>query len=66
MKTYSSREIIRMLIEDGWYLHEVEGSHHQYKHPSKKGKVTVKHPTKEIPINTLKRIEQQSGLSFGR
>jgi len=43
MKAYSSREIIRILETDGWYLYEIEGSHHQYEHPSKKGKVTVKH-----------------------
>lgn len=64
MKAYSSREIIRILETDGWYLYEIEGSHHQYKHPSKKGKVTVKHPTKNIPITTLKNIERQSGLKL--
>lgn len=42
----------------------VEGSHHQYKHPTKKGRTTVKHPDKDIPIKTLKSIEEQSGLKF--
>ena len=53
-----------MLKADGWYLYEVERSHHQFKHPVKKGKVTVKHPNKDIPPKTLKRISQQSGLTF--
>ena len=64
MKSYSSREVISMLKADGWELVATEGSHHQYKHPTKKGKVTVKHPCKDIPPKTLKSIEAQSGLSF--
>jgi len=64
MKAYSSKEIITILKKDGWYLNDIEGSHHQYKHPQKKGKVTVKHPTKTIPITTLKCIERQSSLKF--
>ncbi len=64
MKSYSSREIIQMLEADGWYVYDIEGSHHQFKHPTKKGKVTVKHPAKDIPLATLKSIERQSGLKF--
>ena len=64
MKSYSSREVIKMLIADGWYEVNVVGSHHQYKHPTKKGRVTVKHPDKDIPTKTLKNIEKQSGLKF--
>jgi predicted RNA binding protein YcfA (HicA-like mRNA interferase family) len=64
MKSYSSREIIKFLLEDGWYEVNVFGSHHQYKHPVKKGRVTVKHPDKDIPPATLKSIEKQSGLHF--
>lgn len=64
MKSYSSREIIRILIADGWYEVNVVGSHHQFKHPAKKGRVTIKHPDKDIPLPTLKSIERQSGLCF--
>ena len=64
MKSYSSREVIKMLKADGWYEVNVEGSHHQFKHPTKKGRTTVKHPDKDIPLKTLRRIEEQSGLSF--
>ena len=64
MKAYTSREIIKILEADGWYLYDVEGSHHQFKHPNKTGKVTVKHPTKSIPITTMKSIERQSGIRF--
>lgn len=64
MKSYSSREVIKLLKADGWYEVDSEGSHFQYKHPVKKGRVTVKHPDKDIPIRTLKSIERQSGLKF--
>lgn len=64
MKSYSSREVIAMLKADGWELKTVVGSHHHYVHPVKKGKVTVKHPCKSIPIKTLQCIAKQSGLSF--
>ncbi|MDF3254970.1 MULTISPECIES: type II toxin-antitoxin system HicA family toxin [Bacillus] len=60
----SSREIFKRLKKDGWFLVKVVGSHHHFKHPSKTGKVTVKHPAKDFPIKTLKSIEMQSGLSL--
>lgn len=64
MKSYSSREVIKMLKADGWYEVNVTGSHHQFKHPTKSGRTTVKHPDKDIPLKTLQRIEEQSGLKF--
>ncbi len=63
MKSYSSKEIIKLLIKDGWYEYQsATGSHHSFKHPSKKGRVVVPHPRKDFPIGTLKSIEKQSGL----
>lgn len=53
-----------MLKADGWYEVNVEGSHHQFKPPTKKGRTTVKHPDKDIPPKTPKSIEDQSGLKF--
>lgn len=64
VKSYSSREVIRILVDDGWYEVTVVGSHHQFKHSVKAGRVTVKHPDKDIPPKTLKSIERQSGLRF--
>jgi ycfA family protein len=37
----SSSDIIRLLIDDGWLLDSTKDSHHHFKHPEKKGKVTV-------------------------
>jgi predicted RNA binding protein YcfA (HicA-like mRNA interferase family) len=59
-----SREIIKLLEADGWVLVHVKGSHHHFKHPTKPGKVTVKHPARDILIGTLKSIERQSGLKL--
>lgn len=53
-----------MLKADGWELVHVKGSHHQFKHPTKPGKVTVPHPRKDFPIGTLKSIEKQSGVTL--
>lgn len=64
MKGYSSKEIIKILKDDGWYEVHCVGDHHQFKHPTKPGKVTITHPVKDIPIRLLKSIEKQSGLTF--
>lgn len=64
MKSYSSREIIRKLNADGGYEVGCDGDHHQFKHPIKKGRVTVTHPKKDLPIGTVKNIERQSGIKF--
>ncbi|HEY3417019.1 MAG TPA: type II toxin-antitoxin system HicA family toxin [Armatimonadota bacterium] len=57
-----SNTIIRMLTEDGWYEVETHGSHHQFKHPTKSGKVTVVHPCKDVPKGTAHSILKQTGL----
>jgi predicted RNA binding protein YcfA (HicA-like mRNA interferase family) len=57
-----SREIIARLEEDGWFEVNQVGSHKQFKHPTKPGRVTVPHPKKDININTLKSIAKQSGV----
>jgi predicted RNA binding protein YcfA (HicA-like mRNA interferase family) len=64
MKSYSSREVMTMLRDDGWYEYGRDGDHCQLKHPAKKSKVTLTHPRKHIPIGTLKSIETQAGIRF--
>lgn len=58
----SSKEIIKKLLADGWYFEEANGSHHHFKHPTKKGRVTIPHPKKDVPIGTEKSILKQAGL----
>jgi predicted RNA binding protein YcfA (HicA-like mRNA interferase family) len=59
-----SREIIRVLKRDGWYRVNQVGSHMQFKHSDKKGRVTVPHPQKDIPGGALKSIEKQAGINI--
>jgi predicted RNA binding protein YcfA (HicA-like mRNA interferase family) len=59
-----SQEIIALLQRDGWVQVSQKGSHLQFKHPTKRGRVTVPHPKRDIPIGTLKSIEKQSGLKL--
>lgn len=57
------KDVIKKLEQDGWYLAKTRGSHRQYKHPVKKGKVTVAGKlSKDIPRGTLKSILQQAQL----
>lgn len=64
MASHSSREIIRALEQDGWYAVHTTGSHWQFKHQTKPGRVTVPHPRKDIPIGTVKSIEKQAGIKL--
>ena len=64
MKSYSSREIIKILEAEGWYEVNCVGYHHQYKHPIKKGRVTVPHPNKDLPKRTVKSIFTQAGIKI--
>ena len=64
MKSYSSREVLQRLYDDGWYEVGYTGSHMHLKHPAKKGKVTITHPKKDIPLKTVKAIQKQSGVVF--
>jgi predicted RNA binding protein YcfA (HicA-like mRNA interferase family) len=62
LKTYHSKEIIKMLKENGWQLDRVRGSHHQFKHHSKKGVATVQHPVKDLSAFVVNSIFKQAGL----
>ena len=64
MKPYSSREIIKILRADGWYEVSCSGDHHQFKHPTKKGRVTLTHPRKDIPMGTQIPIFKQAGIKM--
>ena len=56
------REIVKLLRDDGWYASERNGSHVQYEHPTKKGKVTVPKHSGDIAKGTLNSILKQAGL----
>jgi len=58
----NSADLIKQLKADGWYHVHTVGSHHQFKHPTKPGKVTVPHPKKDLPIATQRSILKQASL----
>ena len=56
-------EVVRLLEKNGWVLKTQKGSHKQFVHPKKPGKITVAdHGKKEIPPGTLNAILKQAGL----
>jgi predicted RNA binding protein YcfA (HicA-like mRNA interferase family) len=56
-------EVLRLLRDDGWYVVATRGSHRQFKHPTKSGRVTVAgKPSDDLAPGTLNSILKQSGL----
>jgi len=57
------REVIKVIEEDGWFLVAVKGSHRQYKHLHKPGRVTVAgHSDDDLAAGTLHSVLKQAGL----
>jgi predicted RNA binding protein YcfA (HicA-like mRNA interferase family) len=57
------RDIIRLIEQDGWHLLETRGSHRQYKHRVKPGRVTVAGKlSDDVAPGTLNSIRKQAGL----
>jgi len=56
------REIEKVVLDDGWKLVDVSGSHHQYKHPTKPGRVTIPFHRGDIPQRVVNSILKQAGL----
>jgi predicted RNA binding protein YcfA (HicA-like mRNA interferase family) len=56
-------EVLRLLSQDGWYLVATRGSHRQFKHPVKPGRVTVAgKPSDDLAPGTLNSVLKQAGL----
>jgi predicted RNA binding protein YcfA (HicA-like mRNA interferase family) len=61
------REVITMIQEDGWFLVATRGSHRQYKHATKPGRVTIAgNPSDDLAPGTLNSILKQAGLKEQR
>jgi len=57
------RDVIKLIEKDGWFLVVTKGSHRQYKHPTKSGRVTISgHPSDEMAPGTLNSVLKQSQL----
>ncbi|MEN6350518.1 MAG: type II toxin-antitoxin system HicA family toxin [Syntrophomonas sp.] len=57
------KDVIRLIQKDGWYLANQEGSHRQYKHSDKKGRVTIAGKlSDDLAPGTYNSILKQAGL----
>jgi predicted RNA binding protein YcfA (HicA-like mRNA interferase family) len=57
------RDLIKLIEQDGWYLATTKGSHRQYKHRLKTGRVTIAgHPGDDIAEGTLNSVLKQAML----
>ncbi|HET7089174.1 MAG TPA: type II toxin-antitoxin system HicA family toxin [Anaerolineae bacterium] len=55
------RDVIQIIESDGWYLVVTKGSHRQYRHPTKPGRVTIAgHPSHDLAPGTLNSIFKQA------
>jgi predicted RNA binding protein YcfA (HicA-like mRNA interferase family) len=63
MKTFKVREVIKLVEQDGWMLVHQVGSHRQYKHPAKTGRVTISgNSSDDVPKGLLKSILRQAQI----
>ena len=61
------RDVIKLIEADGWYLVATKGSHRQYRHPVKSGRVTIAgHPGDDLALGTLNSVLKQAQLAKGR
>lgn len=58
----TAKEIIKQLKKDGWIEVHCKGSHKQFVHPTKSGKVTVPYHNGDLKLKTAKSILNQAGL----
>ena len=61
-KVYKPKEIRKLIETDGWYFTEQEGSHAQFEHSVKKGKVTIPMRNDDLYKKTANNILKQAGL----
>lgn len=63
MKIWKVKEMIGYIEADGWYFIRQKGSHRQFRHPTKKGTVTIPGKSSDdLPPNTAKSILKQAEL----
>jgi predicted RNA binding protein YcfA (HicA-like mRNA interferase family) len=61
--TTKVRDAIKQVEADGWYPVVQRGSHRQFKHPTKPGRVTIAgHESDDLHPKTYRSILRQAGL----
>ena len=64
MKKYTPKNVIKILLKQGWIEQRVRGSHHIFTKEGENKFVVIPTSKKIIPTGTLKSIEKQSGIKF--
>lgn len=59
----TAKELERLLLTSGWVHKNTKGSHKQFVHPCKPGKITVAQHKGDIPIGTAKKILKTAGVN---
>lgn len=60
-----TREVEKIIRQDGWYLVNQTGSHRQYKHKTKPGRVTIPDHRGDLDKGTVRSILRQAGIDIG-
>ena len=58
----TAKEAEKKLLADGWFHVNTTGSHKQFKHPNKPGKITIPQHKGDLDIKTANTILKQAGL----
>ncbi len=58
----TAKDVEKLILADGWIFVKQKGSHRQYVHPVKNGKVTIPFHSKDLPKGTELSILKQAGL----
>lgn len=56
------REVERLLLDDGWVFKNARGSHYQYIHSTKPGKITIPNHPGDLDKRTVREILRQAGI----
>jgi mRNA interferase HicA len=62
LPTFTAKEIIKLLLQRGFELDRVKGSHHVFIHPVGRNRVVVPMHNRDLPIGTFFSILKQAGI----
>jgi predicted RNA binding protein YcfA (HicA-like mRNA interferase family) len=60
MRKIKRADLIRELEQQGWKLVRVQGSHHIFKHPDRRGRIVIPHPKKDLGVGPVATIRRQA------
>ena len=58
----NSKDLLKLLEQDGWYIDRIVGSHHILKHPEKPGHISLPHPKKDLGKGIVQKLKKAAGI----